>query len=155
MYTIFLPFYIYYKLDDKYRERINKKRYEYMIKNKENYKNKVLKEIIKYIVNKDIPRTRPSKDGDIIYTIFLDKQNDDLNGDLHLKDFISYWSYGNKYNKKSRKYYRACSSLKQSIEYNWFLDQIEKYFKESDIKVIRDYWLNWGNKYEYIDLIIK
>lgn len=159
-YTIFLPFYIYYKLDDKYkyRDKINKKRYEYIIKNKEKYKSKVLKEVLNYIVNKDIPRELArlsDKKEEVAYTIFLDKRNDDCHGDLHLKDFICCWSYGNKYNKKSRKYYRACDSLKQDIEYGWFLDQIEKYFKESDIKVIRDYWASWGNKYEYIDLIIK
>ena len=55
-FTIFLPFTVYFTLEDKYGANLRQKQYGYIIKNKEKYKEKVLKEILDYMVKKDIPK---------------------------------------------------------------------------------------------------
>ena len=135
-FTILLPFTIYYKLKDRYGCKVKLKQYNCVIQKKEKYKGKVLKEILGYMVKRDIPRTvnRKNRSGKYVtreYLIYKNKENefDDISGDFHLKDFIDIRSYGSKkiYNKKSMKYYNACKSSKESMEYDWFMDKIEEY----------------------------
>lgn len=158
-YTIFLPYTICYKSKNK----IEKKQYDYVIKNKEKYKEKVLKEILNYMTKKDIPKTvnRKCKSGKYVtkeYLIYKDGRSNygDIFGDFHLKDFISIWSYGEKHNKKAMKYYSACKVRREAIEYDWFMNKIEKHFKLfKDIKVERGSQKIWGTEYEYILLRIE
>lgn len=156
-YTILLPFYIYYKLQHKYKGGLNKRYYKYIIKNKSRYKDKVLNEVIKHIVNKDMPRKISRYKGeDFIYCIFLEKHTDS-SADLHLKDFISYSTYSLKkrVNKLSKRYYNACRSEKQGIEYNWFMNELEKYFIDAGFNVERDIYKSWYEETEFIDLSFK
>jgi len=164
-FTIFLPFTIYYILKDKYGEKIRQKQYNRIIQNKEKYKEKVLKEIIGYMVKKDIPNTvnAKRKSGEYVtreYLIYKDERYDegDIFGDFHLKDFISFTSCGGRktYNKKSIKYYNACEYYKQDIEYDWVMNEIEKYFRQfEDMEVERGFHKEWGKEYEYILLKVK
>lgn len=164
-FTIFLPFTIYYILKDKYGEKIRQKQYNRIIQNKEKYKEKALKEIIGYMVKKDIPNTvnAKRKSGEYVtreYLIYKDKRYDegDIFGDFHLKDFISFRSCGGRktYNKKSIKYYNACEYYKQDIEYDWVMNEIEKYFRQfEDMEVERGFHKEWGKEYEYILLKVK
>lgn len=159
-FTILLPFTIYYILKGQYGEKIRQKQCNRIIRNKEKYKEKVLKEIIGYMVKKDIPNTvnAKRKSGEYVtreYLIYKDKRYDegDIFGDFHLEDFISFKScWGRKvYNKKAMKYYRACRDSKETIEYNWFMDEIEKYFRQfEDMETERGFHKAWGKEYEYI-----
>ena len=162
-FTIFLPFTVYFTLEDKYGANLRQKQYGYIIKNKEKYKEKVLKEILDYMVKKDIPKTisRKNNNGEYVseeYLIYRDERNNygDVFGDFHLESFISIWSYGKKHNKKAMKYYNACKSSKEIMEYDWFMDEIEEYFRQfEDIEVERGFQKIWGVKYEYILLKVE
>lgn len=92
------------------------------------------------------------------YLIYRDERNNygDVFGDFHLEGFISIWSYGKKHNKKAMKYYNACKSSKEIMEYDWFMDEIEEYFRQfEDIEVERGFQKIWGVKYEYILLKVE
>lgn len=162
-FTIFLPFTVYFTLEDKYGANLRQKQYGYIIKNKEKYKEKVLKEILDYMVKKDIPKkiNRKYNNGEYVseeYLIYRDERNNygDVFGDFHLESFISIWSYGKKHNKKAMKYYNACKSSKEIMEYDWFMDEIEEYFRQfEDIEVERGFQKIWGVKYEYILLKVE
>lgn len=161
-FTILLPFTVYYLLKDKYGERVKQKQYNIIIQNKEKHKEKVLKEIIDYMIKKDIPRTvnAKRKSGEYVtreYLIYKDARYDegDIFGDFHLEDFISFRSCGGRktYNKKSMVYYDACKYYKQNIEYGWFMNQIEKYFKQfEDMEIERGFYKVYERDYEYIVL---
>lgn len=162
-FTIFLPFTVYFTLEDKYGANLRQKQYGYIIKNKEKCKEKVLKEILDYMVKKDIPKkiNRKYNNGEYVseeYLIYRDERNNygDVFGDFHLEGFISIWSYGKKHNKKAMKYYNACKSSKEIMEYDWFMDEIEEYFRQfEDIEVERGFQKIWGVKYEYILLKVE
>lgn len=87
------------------------------------------------------------------YLIYKDSRSDyeDIFGDFHLKDFLSIWEYDKKNNRKSIKYYKACTFFNESVEYDWFMDQIENYFRLfENLEVERGFEKIWGIKYEYI-----
>lgn len=114
------------------------------------------------MVKIDIPRviSRKTKSGGYVtreYIIYKNSRDDDVCGDFHLQDFIGVWSIGHrkKYNKKSMKYYntytRNYSEHKSKIDYDWFMSEIEKHFRQfDDIEVESGVYDSWYGKYEYI-----
>lgn len=149
-----MPFTIYYKYEDTLRDKY----YKHLIKDEKKYRNKVFKEILNYITKVNMPIT-VSRHKTTEYIIYKEWRDDNICGDFHLKDFISYHSVGNRktYNKKAMRYYNACTSNHIPIDYDWFMNEIEKYFKQfEDIEVERDTFdCLWGGKSEYILLNIK
>lgn len=140
----------------RYRGKIKRRRYDYIIKNKDAYKEKVLKETIKYIIKEDIPKvlgiSRPGEFESNEYLIYKDKRSScgDIFGDFHLKDFVGYQSYNGR-NKKAVRYYKACLYYKEKIDYEYFMDNIYSYLKNfRDIRVEREEEEVFGNKYELI-----